>query len=53
MPLSQGLLFMLWWGSITRFACQDLASRIKTSQFTHFFCIFLGKKTLAQDETKT
>jgi hypothetical protein len=52
MPLSQGLLLILWWGSITHFACQDFASRIKTSQFTHFFCVFLGKRPLHRMKQK-
>jgi hypothetical protein len=46
MPVNQGFICMLVWSSITCFACEDLASRIKMSQFTHFFCVFLGKKTL-------
>jgi hypothetical protein len=52
-PVGQGLIFTYWWGSITPFVCQDLASRIKFSQFSHFCCVFSGKKTLTHGETKT
>jgi hypothetical protein len=40
-------------GSITFFACEDLASCSKISQITHFSCVFSGKKILAHGESKT
>jgi hypothetical protein len=54
MPVNQGFICIFGWGSITCFACEDLALCIKISQFTHFFCVFLGKKTLmTHGEKKT
>jgi hypothetical protein len=52
MPLSQGLISIYWCWIIIPFACQDLASRIESSQITHFFCVFSGTKTLSHGEAK-
>ena len=52
-PLSQVFIYIQWCFKIAPFACQDLASRIKSSQITHFFCIFSGTKTLSHGQSKT
>jgi hypothetical protein len=46
-----GLYKLVWYYCM--FAYEDLASCIKISQITHFFCIFSWKKTLAHGESKT
>jgi hypothetical protein len=43
MPVSQGLIFIEWCGSITCFACQDLASQLNFTNCLFFLC-FLRKK---------
>jgi hypothetical protein len=39
MAVIQGLFFIYWYGSIGRFASQDLASHMKIWQFEHFCCV--------------
>ena len=51
--LSQGLISIKWCCSIMPFACQDLATHIRSSQITRFFCVFSGTKTLSHGESKT
>jgi hypothetical protein len=46
MPLSHGFICIWVCGSITPFACQDLASHIKLSQIYPFFLCFPMKKDL-------
>jgi hypothetical protein len=45
-PVGQRLICIQWCGSITFFACQDLASHITISQITYFTCVFPGKRPL-------
>ena len=52
MPVSQGLIWIYWFGNIMHFACQDWSSCIKISQITFFSCVFSGKETLAHGESK-
>jgi hypothetical protein len=53
MPVSQELIFIWWFDSITHFACQKQASQFKISQITYFSCVFSAQKTLEHGESKT